>query len=428
MPEPIKQPTSSLLAAEVSALVHQVELNRAGWWDRTVQRLVLAAVWLCEGTPTTDDVNGMLKSSFSLDLSRGKFDSAVGVLEAQGLIIRAPGGGLRIPDQKRTEFEKEIAAAEAGTRAAREFFFELVAKSGQAIDAVEAWDVFDEEFLTPLIRDVGANAYRLLAGERLVADAGLVDRFLKRFNAKLRPALKDLVTAFLDPKRAEVRGHVSRMLHATFCVEASGLSEEAVQRLTKAMGKQVVFRIFVDTNFLFSLLELHENPSNAAAAELQEVIAKLKTDPKVQLYVTPRTIEEAKTSLSGAKFRATGLPAGLAFTHAALRAGVSGMTERFLIERARRDGKLSANDWFDPYLNDFVPLARAKGVELFNVKLDSYAAREDVVDDIALVMRFEEKLPPRHRRKSYEKVSHDMILWHFVNDNRPALVESPIDA
>ena len=412
MPKAIKRSTSSLQAAEISALVHQVELNRAGWWDRTVQRLILAAVWLCEGPPTTDDVNEMLKSSFSLDLSRGKFDSAIGVLETQNLIIRIPGGGLRIPDQKRAEFEKEIAAAEAGTRAAREFFFELVAKSGQAIEPAEAWKVFDEEFLTPLIRDVGANAYRLLAGERLVADEGLVDRFLKRFERKVRPALKQLVTSFLDPKRPEIRGHVSRMLHATFCVEASGLSEEAVQRLTKAMGKQVVFRIFVDTNFLFSLLELHENPSNAAAAELQEVIAKLKTNPKVQLYVTPRTIEEAKSSLSAAKFRATGLPVGIAFTQAALRAGVSGMMERFLIERARQNEKLSVNDWFDPYLNDFVPLARAKGVELFNVKLDSYATREDVVDDINLVMRFEEKVS-RHRRKSSREgvARHDSMAF-----------------
>ncbi len=167
------------MAAEVSALVHQVELNRAGWWDRTVQRLVLAAVWLCEGSPTTDEVNTTLKTTFSLDLSRNKFDSAVGVLESQNLVVRLPASRLRIPDENRLEFEKEIAAAEAGTDAARKFFFSLVEKTGQKLDPVKAWDAFDAEFLTPLIRDVGANAYRLIAGERLTADTKLASSIVQ---------------------------------------------------------------------------------------------------------------------------------------------------------------------------------------------------------------------------------------------------------
>jgi hypothetical protein len=103
------------------------------------------------------------------------------------------------------------------------------------------------------------------------------------------------------------------------------------------------------------------------------------------------------------------------------------MAIRFLSERLRRNGKLSVEDWFDPYLKDFVPMARSKGVELFNEKLDGYSIRQDVIDDILLVMKYEEKLP-EVRRKSYLKVAHDMVLWHFVNDKRPAYIESPIDA
>src|SRR5437762_5640489 len=146
MPKPVKHPTSSILAAEVSALVHQVELNRAGWWDRTVQRLILAAVWLSEGSPTAEEVNTTFKSTFSIDLARNKFDSAVNILESQNLLIRISNGRFRIPDEKRAEFEKEIAAAEAGTEAARRFFFELVGKSGHKLDPEEARNVVDAEF------------------------------------------------------------------------------------------------------------------------------------------------------------------------------------------------------------------------------------------------------------------------------------------
>ena len=198
-------------------------------------------------------------------------------------------------------------------------------------------------------------------------------------------------------------------------------------KLNSSVGKPIRFVLFVDTNFLFSLLELHENPSNAASEELRGLIAQLKNNPRIDLVVTPATIEEAKSSIGYTKGQLSGLPSGRNFTEAALQARFSGMAIRFLSERLLRDGKLSVEDWFDPYLKDFVPMARSKGVELFNEKLDGYSTRQDVIDDIHLVMKYEEKFP-EVRRKSYPKVAHDMVLWHFVNDKRPAYVESPIDA
>ena len=289
------------------------------------------------------------------------------------------------------------------------------------------WTAFEHDFLGPLIKQVGVNAYRLVAGEKLALDAALVDHFLQPFPQETHSKLRALVTTFIDPKKPEVRAFISRMLHARFCVEASGLPEEVLTKLNASVGKPIRFLMFVDTNFLFSLLELHENPSNAAAEELRELIAQLKNNPRIDLVVTPETIEEAKSSIGYTKGQLSGLPSGRNFTEAALQARFSGMAIRFLSERLRRNGKLSVEDWFDPYLKDFVPLARSKGVDLFNEKLDDYSTRQEVIDDILLVMKYEEKLPET-RRKSYPKVAHDMVLWHFVNDKRPAYIESPIDA
>ena len=65
---------------------------------------------------------------------------------------------------------------------------------------------------------------RMVAGEKLTADKALVDHFLKPFPSNVHSKLRGLVTTFLDPKKPEVRAHISRMLHARFCVEASGLA------------------------------------------------------------------------------------------------------------------------------------------------------------------------------------------------------------
>ncbi len=418
---------ASLLPKEVAALVHHIELNRSGWWDKVVQRLVLAAVWWSDHPPSADEVKKTLLQEFKLSLSHDKLRVVLSALEKQDLLVALHEGRYRIPDAQRLVFEREIAAAEKVECDAREFFCKLARELCTGLDASSGWSAFQTELLTPLIKQVGANAYRLITGESLRVDQNLVDSFLKGFRPEFHSGLKELVARFLDPKKEEVRAHVSRMLHARLCVEAGGLPDNVIQKLNATVGKQAQFRAFVDTNFLFSLLELHENPSNAAARELLDLISQLKSNLKVKLFIVPRTIEEAKTSIASAKHRLSGIPVGGNFTRAALSVGVSGMAERFLTERLRRGGKLTAEDWFDPYLTDFVPIARGKGVEFFNESLDSYAIRQDVIDDILYVQDIE-KRRDESRRKPYQVVAHDMILWHFVSDQRPAYIESPIDS
>jgi hypothetical protein len=74
---------TSLLPKEVTALVHHIELNRAGWWDKTVHRLVLAAVWLSDHTPNTDEIQATLKAQIRLSISKGKLSSVLSTLETQ---------------------------------------------------------------------------------------------------------------------------------------------------------------------------------------------------------------------------------------------------------------------------------------------------------------------------------------------------------
>jgi hypothetical protein len=416
-----------LLHQEVAALIHHVELNRDGWWEKAVQRIILSAIWLCPRNPTAAEIRTKLNEAFHLVLGDEKFYATLDTLKLQDQLVELPDYTFKIADAAKIGFEKEIADAEKVAKDARNVFLALANSTCPAIEAEELWDNFEKHLLTPLITDVGANAHRLMAGERIKVDSKLAERFYKLYPDEHHSALAALISGFLDPKKPEVRAHVSRMMHARFCVEASGLPEDVLKKLRDSVGKQIRFRLFVDTNFLFSLLDLHENPSNAAAQDLRDLVLKLKGNLNIQFFVAPITIEEAKTSINAARAQLAGLPLGRAVARVGLRVGLSGMAQRFLYERQGADAALTADEWFGPYLSDFVPMARAKGVELFNEKLDGYSTRQDVVDDINLVLKLEDKFP-RERRKSYEKVAHDMVLWHFVNDKRGGYVESPLDA
>ncbi len=421
--------TTLLLPREVSALVHHVELNRAGWSDKTLNRLVLATMWLAGENLNETQIYRNMQDTFSLTVGKEKLASVIRSLKSEDSLIEISNGVYRIPEGARSEFEREIGEAEEVEAKARDHFHFLVAQSCPDLDASNVWNVFERKFLVPMMRDVGANTYRLIAGEEQIVDGKHVEKIFTEFGQEHRRALKTVITRFLDPKKKEVRDYITRTLHAYFCVEASGISESVVEKLKTATAQPLRFRLFVDTNFLFSLLGLHENPSNASADELKDLLATLRSNPQVDLYVMPKTIEEAKRTIAAVKDQASGIAKSRNFTEAALRTGMSsGLIGRFFAERQQQSGLLTTDDWFDPYLNNFVPLAQAAGVKLYNENLDHYGTRQDVIDDILNVMEHEKGKIPEERRKSYEKVAHDIILWHWVKDKRPAFVESPTDA
>ena len=421
--------TTKSLPTELAAIIQHVELHRAGWWDKAVQLLVQASIWLLNKPSSVADILLIIESEFHLTLSEKKINSVIEVLEKQDEIIRLHGPKFRIPDAKRIEFERDIKDVENVMYNARAYFFCLVEELCESLDPEATWNIFESKLLTPLIQEFGANAYRLITGEKLTADQELVRQFMDNFKPHHEKILNLLVIRFLDPNKDEVRKYVSCLLHAVYCVEASGLSENVIKKIKDITGKEINFRVFVDTNFLFSILLLHENPSNVAAIELNELIATLKTNPKVDLLVTSRTIEEAKRSISLAKTQLSEFPSGSNFTKVALKTGFSGIAKKFLEERNQRKNGFSVEEWLDPFLNDFVTIAYSKGIELFNEELDSYATHQEVLKDINYVM--ENQKNHSNKPKSYTMAEHDMILWHLVNDKRrqhSAFVESPSDA
>ena len=224
---------NSLLPKEVVALVQHIELNKAGWWDNAVHRLVLATVWLSDTPPSAGAIQSALQATFRLSLITPKLMSALASLESRNMLLRLPSDSYRIPDEQRLVFEKEIAASEKVESEAKESFCKLVAEGCEGLEPVNVWSAFEHEFLGPLIKQIGAIAYRLVAGEKMAVDNALVDHFLKPFPPTLHTKLRNLVTTFIDPKKPEVCAHISRMLHARFCVDASGFPARAFAAATR---------------------------------------------------------------------------------------------------------------------------------------------------------------------------------------------------
>ena len=108
---------------------------------------------------------------------------------------------------------------------------------------------------------------------------------------------------------------------------------------------------------------------------------------------------------------------------------LSGITQRFFQAAGQGRHRLSADEYFEPYLEDLLTIARSKGIELYNENTEKFGTRQDVVDDILALQTHEKSKGDRAKRaKPYEAIHHDVVLWHCVDDRRGAVSQGPLDA
>jgi len=417
---------SITLSPGVASLVQHVELSTAGWQGRACRQLILATLWFSGKPLGSSAIRDELVADFSVPLLPQKVNAELRLLSEEGSIVQTPAGAWKLSEEKQRACDNEVAEAEAISESAFERFAALLDECCMHVDAKRTWERFNESFLLPLVRAIGAQTYELVSGE----DGGLewiaiLDSFVGAFPRDTQAGLRLAIGRFLDPSDREVRSYVLRYLNAFFYLEALRLSQSAFDALTSEGPPE--FKVFLDTNFIFSMLDLHDNPANEAAESLKLLLQHQGGSISAEMFVLPITLNEAKRVLTMAEssLRDLRLPPNLA--NAGTRIGVSGIALRFIEENVKQGGSLHATTYFEPYLGDLIGCLRREGVEIYNEDTGRYCTRQDVVDDVFAELEYE-KTHHDFNPKRYPQVEHDMVLWHFVRDKRPAALESPANA
>ena len=253
---------------------------------------------------------------------------------------------------------------------------------------------------------------------------------MEKYPAKEQEALGLAVDTFLRSGSADARGFILQYLHAHLLMSAASLPEATLVGLQARLQSTTEFTLVIDTNVLFSLLDLHDNPGNDPARDLRTLTDRLKGKLNIRLVVLPLTLDEAKRTLLHYKNKLSRLDLTPLLGLATLRteSGVSGITQRFLQAAAQCRPRLSAGTYFEPYLENLLKIARKKGVELYNENTEKLGTRQDVINDI-MAQQDRETLKGDHA-KPYEATHHDVVLWHCIDDRRGARLrlQGPLEA
>ena len=418
------------LSPELVSLVHHIELNKAGWWDLAVGRLVLTALWLEKDIKialNAEEVRQAVKSHFEIDLGNTLVAKHLKLAEASGKVLELSQGNFKLSEDAIADCGKQLNEAIELESDVKRRFQSLLEECCPLTDPETAWLVFSDKFLVPTVRELGANTYRLISGDAKSLELPKVQAFTNSFPEEDSASLRSFVRAFLDPTDSVVRRYVLKAMNAYFVVRASGLDERTVHLLAESATKQWVMTLFFDTNVLFSLLGLHENPADEGSRALLSLVRSLSSSVPIKLRVLLPTVDEMKRAITASQEAVLNMRISPNLLGIAAGVGISGITEKFLRLAASRETRVVPADYFQPYLKNLLTVLDGSGVQLFNHDLSAYATRQDVIDDLLEQKKIEDR---RYgvRAKNYERLEHDIVIWHFVKDKRPLRPESPAEA
>lgn len=412
------------LSPEIVSLVHHVELNESGWWKKAVGQVVKGVLWKAKTPLTISELNMALHTELGLRLPEDILNRQLDSLSSLGAVVRLPGPNFKLTEHAFQELSAAHATALAEQEACQAAFFESCAKNAPEVDAAKAWQKFTKA-LNKAIHVTGANLYHLLADGNLQRDVDWLSDFIDKFPAEHREGLRVVLKEFFAPGNQVCRRQVLRYLTAHFFAEAAQLRPETLN-IIESDRKTRSIKVVLDTNFIFSVLQLHENPADEAALSLIDLAQKSHGKLDIKLYVLPSTLEEAKAVLRNQMHLVERVRTTRAMSNAALSQPLTSIARRFFNAASLSPG-LSARSFFQPYIDELRTILHDKGIAVLEAHAAVYHQRQDVVDDVLDEQSRENSELPENKRKGYETILHDVVLWHAVNDRRSADIDSPFE-
>jgi len=434
---------AQILSSEIVSLVHHVKLNESGWWEKAIQNIIISIFGIHNNAPLSkEDLFKSLKNEIKTDLDDIRLTKQFNILQGKKSIIMVIDKLYVLSNEIYDEFVISFENQKNIEIEAEKRFQELC-EPCIGISSNELWVELNQHLIIPLIKEIGAKTYELLSGKNsmTIDQYGQFHQFILRYNGD-KARIQTLLLNYFDFKNEFVKKYILHQLNAYFFVEATNLNQNTVEQVYILSKSQANLKIFVDTNFLLTLLDLHDNPSNDAAFLLLELVDEIKNRVKVKFYVLPITVLEFQNLISKFKDYLKKLNPSLNQAIAAESSDdFSGIIKKYFHKCHEKTMMIDIDDYFDPYLNNFTVNIRNKGIEIQQDNMNKYSIDQDVIDDLFEQVEYrydrnckaekytglseDEKI--QKKQYIYDKFNHDCQMWHYVKDKRPAYIDSTKD-
>ncbi len=364
--------------------------------------------------PSPKELSEAVAAHFGLQISEGELDEALHRLTSRGLLVAtadrqlAPSSSARDAVESRSNRAREL---EATVRS--EWSADLQRSFGMDLPEGKLWSAL-LQFNAAMFREHGIETIALLQPPETTPDLGSLQSWVAEAakSAGLggkEKLVRSVLELFFNHHSEAKDQYLAQLLDSTFTFYALTLDDATASFLR---GTLPAISIFFDTNFIFGLLGLHDNPLNDVSSELISVIRERKFQFK--LYYHERTLREIEQTLFAVGQRLRNRKWQQALSRGAVQAGtLSGVELRYHRLNSEQpidpDVFLSKYEKIPALLDEFgVSIYRSTETKAEEQQRWALAAE---LNDLVTKWR-----PGRPRR--YEAVDHDVTLWRTVRGIR----------
>jgi hypothetical protein len=333
----------------------------------------------------------------------------------KGTLIDVGNGHLALTTSAKEVLNDRIDAAKSLERDVREAWLKQVLIIAPALESETLWKTL-LAYLQQSFRRHGIQAVELLnpevdvGKESKVGLSSVLDGIIKKnFGSHEHVIAQQAISSFfqtvsLDRKRAE---YIASLADAAFNYFSLAVAPEISEKLR---GKLNNLTLFLDTNFLFGILNLHVNSQVDVSSELLDAIKKFSLPFRLRYHEA--TIREMSHTLYFYGKELNRHKWSQKISRAIVTSGaLSGVELRYHSKNAEQP--VSVDDFLAP-LQHWQILLKDKGIDVYNT--DSSQARLKARAD--LEAEYNEYLRSIHRDKPIEAVQHDMTVLETVQSLR----------
>ncbi len=404
----------------LSQLCHMVALSETKKIEGVADSFVLNVIEIDLAHPATDQakIDEALRIYFGIQFEARDLNASITRLLQSESIIKSPTtGALALSPGSRIAQSGRVAdAANLEQIVMNQWLSSIQDLFTVWSDQIgtELWTLL-KSYLAKLFRRHGAQTVFIVSGhkfqdvelektvgslvtEAIAEECKLVD------SANARKALR----CFFNQQTPERARYIAQLLDGTFSFYTLFTDDATQDYLKRAIPR---ITIFLDTNFLFGVLNLHNNPQNEVSVELIALVRDQQLP--FDFYYHEDSLQEMQETIAATQKRLS----QVAWSSGLSRAAIT--TRPFeLIGLELKYHEANAQHQIDPatFFLKYRHVEKLVNERGFKIYRRPNGARTEKIDEetadlISAYTKFLETRWPHHRQKSFSTIKHDIVVW-----------------
>jgi len=400
-------------------LCHFVALSKEGKTKEAIDHLVQTVFVINSPNffANTQDVERAINDYFGLQLSTSSINDSIERLQSKSIILHITSDNVyRLTEHAQAAIEKRISdAAKLEEAVKTEWLAEIERFIPKDLPRYsdKLWKCL-LSYMSKAFQRHGVETIRLLSSD-INIDASDLKTLSSLLNEAIsqecgdmrREIVAECIRHFFRTSTPKRTKYLVQLLDGTFTFFSLTVDDATARYLQQSIGP---LSIFLDTNFIFGVLELHSNPFVEVSKELLDIINNNKFPFK--LYYHEETLNEIRHTLGAIGHRLRSQRWQPSISRAAIRTGqLSGLELRYHEKNA--ESPIDPDVFLSKY-EGIVELLKDRG---FTIYRDSYRPNEhDTERKGSLISEYDEFVQRvRRRSKPYEALNHDIVVWETVS-------------